>query len=54
MAEKKNKSPFSIYWIYAIIGVAIIAFQLFMNGGGKAKINTKQTFFTLVEKIKFK
>ena len=50
MAEKKNKSPFSIYWIYAIIGVAIIAFQLFMNGGGKAKINTKQTFFTLVEK----
>jgi cell division protease FtsH len=50
MAEKKNKSPFSIYWIYAIIGVAIIAFQLFMNGGGKAKINTKQTFFTLIEK----
>jgi cell division protease FtsH len=50
MADKKNKSPFSIYWIYAIIGVAIIAFQLFMNGSGKAKINTKQTFFTLVEK----
>ena len=50
MAEGKNKSPFSIYWIYAIIGVAIIAFQLFMSGSGKAKINTKQTFFTLVEK----
>jgi len=50
MAGGKNKSPFSIYWIYAIIGVAIIAFQLFMNGGGDTKINTKQTFFTLVEK----
>ena len=50
MAERKNKSPFSIYWIYAIIGIAIIAFQLFMSGSGKAKINTKQTFFTLVEK----
>jgi len=50
MAEGKNKSPFSIYWIYAIIGVAIIVFQLFMSGSGKAKINTKQTFFTLVEK----
>jgi cell division protease FtsH len=50
MAGGNKKSPFSIYWIYAIIGVAIIAFQLFMNGGGKAKINTKQTFFTLVEK----
>jgi cell division protease FtsH len=50
MAEGKNKSPFSIYWIYAIIGVAIIAFQLFMSGSGKAKINTKQTLFTLIEK----
>ncbi len=50
MAGGKNKSPFSVYWIYAIIGIAIIAFQLFMNGGGDTKINTKQTFFTLVEK----
>ncbi|MFM7661696.1 MAG: ATP-dependent metallopeptidase FtsH/Yme1/Tma family protein, partial [Bacteroidota bacterium] len=50
MAEGKNKSPFSIYWIYALIGIAIIAFQLFMSGAGTATINTKQTFFTLVEK----
>jgi cell division protease FtsH len=50
MANNNKKSPFSIYYIYAIIGVAIIAFQLFMNGGGETKINTKQTFFTLVEK----
>jgi len=50
MAEGKNKSPFSIYWIYALIGIAIIAFQLFMSGAGTATINTKQTFFMLVEK----
>ena len=50
MANNDKKSPFSIYYIYAIIGIAIIAFQLFMNGGGETKINTKQTFFTLVEK----
>ena len=50
MANNNKKSPFSIYYIYAIIGVAIIAFQLFMNGGSETKINTKQTFFTLVEK----
>jgi cell division protease FtsH len=50
MANNDKKSPFSIYYIYAIIGIAIIAFQLFINGGGETKINTKQTFFTLVEK----
>lgn len=50
MANNNKKSPFSIYYIYAIIGVAIIAFQLFMNGGSETKINTKQSFFTLVEK----
>ncbi len=50
MANNNKKNTFSIYYIYAIIGVAIIAFQLFMNGGSETKINTKQTFFTLVEK----
>jgi ATP-dependent metalloprotease FtsH len=50
MANNNKKSPFSIYYIYAIIGVAIIAFQLFMNGGSETKINTKQTFLALVEK----
>jgi hypothetical protein len=40
MSEEQNKkrSPFSIYWIYAIIGVAIIAFQLFMSTSGKINI----------------
>ena len=27
----KNKNNFSIYWIYAILGVGLIAFQLFMG-----------------------
>jgi len=29
MANKKNN--FSIYWIYAVLGVGLIAFQLFMG-----------------------
>ena len=29
MAKKKNN--FSIYWIYAILGVGLIAFQLYMG-----------------------
>ena len=46
MSEEPNKkrSPFSIYWIYAIIGVAIIAFQLFMSTSGKITITYPKTF----------
>lgn len=51
MTDNKNKkSPFSIYWIYTIIGVAIIGFQLYMGSGGSAKINSQTTFFDLAEK----
>ena len=46
MSEKKDnkKSPFSIYWIYAIIGVAIIGFQLFMSSGSGGSIKSENTF----------
>lgn len=51
MAENKNnkKSPFSIYWIYAIIGVAIIGFQLFMSSAGTASLKSENTFLYLAK-----
>jgi ATP-dependent metalloprotease FtsH len=45
--KKKNKSPFSVYWIYAIIGIVIIGFQLFIGSGTSSKINSQETFFDL-------
>jgi cell division protease FtsH len=47
--KDKNKNPFSIYWIYALIGISIIAFQLFMSGGNDIKIKYQSTFFALAD-----
>ena len=49
MAENKNKkkSPFSIYWIYAIIGIAIIGFQLFMSSASNVTIDNEEVFYSL-------
>jgi len=49
MSEEKKKNPFSIYWIYAALGVALIAFQIYMNTGGHASIKYRKTFFELVD-----
>ncbi len=51
MTEKKNnkKNPFSIYWIYGLIGVAIIGFQLFMSNDTTGTIKLEDTFFELAE-----
>ena len=49
MSEEKKKNPFSIYWIYAALGVALIAFQIYMNTGGHATIKNRETFFELVD-----
>jgi len=49
MSEEKKKNPFSIYWIYAALGVALIAFQIYMNTGGHASIKYRETFFELVD-----
>lgn len=52
MAEQpKNnkKSPFSIYWIYAIIGIAIIGFQLFMSTGTSSTIDSEEVFYELAQ-----
>lgn len=48
--DNKKKNPFSIYWIYAIIGVAIIGFQLFMSSAGRIPVKFQSTFFELAEK----
>jgi len=52
MSEKKNnkKSPFSIYWIYAIIGVVVIGIQLYLGSGSTSTIKAQSTFFELAEK----
>ncbi|MCT4560989.1 MAG: ATP-dependent zinc metalloprotease FtsH [Crocinitomicaceae bacterium] len=47
--NKKKKSPFSIYWIYTIIVIAIIGFQFYMQSNSNAKINSQATFFELAE-----
>jgi len=49
MSDNKNKkkSPFSIYWIYAIIGVAIIGVQLFMSSGSETEIKSEDTILNL-------
>lgn len=51
MADNKNKkkSPFSIYWIYAVIAVAIIGFQLFMSSGNNATVKSEDTFIELAK-----
>lgn len=49
MSEEKKKSPFSIYWIYAALGIALIAFQIYMSSGGTATIKYRETFFELVD-----
>ena len=40
MAKKKNN--FSIYWIYALLGVSIIAFQLYSGQTEKTKVDQDQ------------
>jgi len=45
--KDKKKSPFSIYWIYAIIGIAIIGFQLFMSSASNVTVNNEEVFYAL-------
>lgn len=49
MSNEKRKNPFSIYWIYAILGIALIAFQIYVNSGGSSTIKYKKTLFTLIK-----
>lgn len=49
MSENKKKSPFSIYWIYAFLGIALIAMEIYWNSGGRAVIKYKETLLELVD-----
>ncbi|MEY4288403.1 MAG: hypothetical protein RLZZ30_491 [Bacteroidota bacterium] len=49
MSEEKKKSPFSIYWIYAALGIALISFNIFMNTSPAATIKYKETLMELVD-----
>ena len=40
MAKKKNN--FSIYWVYALLGVGLIAFQLYMGQTEQSNVETNQ------------
>ncbi len=49
MSEDKKKSGFSVYWIYALAGIAFIAIQLFYSAESRITIERKQTLFELVD-----
>jgi cell division protease FtsH len=49
MSENKKKGGFSVYWIYAIAGIAFIAIQLFYGSESRITIERKQTLFELVD-----
>jgi ATP-dependent metalloprotease FtsH len=49
MSDNKRKNPFSIYWIYAILGVALIAAEIYWNSGSRAVINKKSTLMELID-----
>lgn len=55
MAQDKNqkngnkKSPFSIYWIYAILGIGLIAYQYYYSASSKIPLKTVAQFESLAE-----
>lgn len=48
--NKKKKNPYSIYWIYVAIGLAIIGVQFFMSSSSTKEIQSTRTFYALMEK----
>ncbi len=47
--NNKKKNPFSIYWVYALIGIALIAYQMVSNIKPSTEVNNLQTFYDLAE-----
>ena len=48
--SKKKKNPFSIYWIYGVAVVALIAFQFYWGSSSPVQIKSQATFFDMAEK----
>ena len=46
--QEKKKSPFNIYWIYALIGIAAIAISIFTSSSNVVEIK-QEVFFTLAD-----
>ena len=46
--KEKKKSPFNIYWIYALIGIAAIGINLFMGSNTSVKVKS-ESFFALAD-----
>ncbi len=49
MSKENKKSPFSIYWIYGALGIALISFNIFMNTTPSSTIKYKETLMELVD-----
>ena len=49
MSEEKKKGGFSVYWIYALAGIAFIGIQLWYGSETKITIERKQTLYDLVD-----
>lgn len=47
--NKKKKNQFSVYWIYAIIAIALISFQYMMSSSGHIKVQHVQEFEELAK-----
>jgi ATP-dependent metalloprotease FtsH len=47
--QEKKKNPFSVYWIYAVIAISLVAFSLYTSGAGSVKIMYQSTFFALAD-----
>ncbi len=47
--QEKKKNPFSVYWIYAVIAISLVAFSLYTSGAGSVKIKYQSTFFALAD-----
>ena len=47
--KKQKKAPFSVYWIYAAIALAVIGFQVYLGSDTNGKIQSQSSFFELAE-----
>ena len=45
--KKNNKNRFSVYWIYVLVGVALVAVQLFFAGGSGTELKSSKVFYNL-------
>lgn len=49
-SKKKKKNPFSVYWIYGVAVVALIAFQFYWGSSSPVQIKSQATFFEMAKK----